>query len=610
MNSYNYSYNVLIQRFNAFADGHYLIKRFTHGQIDLADMDNDEQYPFMHVTPDVIKPSNGAITFSFHVMFADIPRDKESKAEYQREVISDCVRLAQDLIGEIKNGLTLFGYDVQMANEPTLEPFMEEYKNTLTGIAFTIDLEVPYNYSACDIPANWSIGGSSTGGSGSAIGVTFKVNSVNNAVQNVLNLVAGSGITITDNGDGSVTFTSVGGGGGGSVSWGGITGTLSNQTDLQNALDAKANTSALGAVAFSDDYNDLINQPTIPAAQVNSDWNSVSGVSEILNKPNSLPPSGAAGGDLQGNYPNPIVHQVHSIEMQAGTPSTGDVWLYEGAPAKWQHQPLPAIHVTNDSAVTGASVKDALNHLNATKQETLVSGTNIKTVNSQTLVGSGNVSVGSVTSISGIGTTAGLSLSGTVTSSGNLILSGTLSTPISTINDSTTVGQNLVKLTNPSAVRFLRINADNTVSARTSAEMVTDLAITSASTSLLFQSQNATNIPSSSTYFGCLFGGALSIVSTDTLRRTPIATAGTLTRLFIQTSSAQPATGSLVCTVRKNSVDQALTLTIAAGSAAGVFTDLINSVSVAAGDFMGMKFQNNATTVSANVLSNQVILTI
>ena len=32
-------------------------------------------------------------------------------------------------------------------------------------------------------------------------------------------------------------------------------------------------------------YNDLDNKPTIPAAQVNSDWNSTEGVSQILNKP-------------------------------------------------------------------------------------------------------------------------------------------------------------------------------------------------------------------------------------------------------------------------------------------------------------------------------------
>lgn len=54
--------------------------------------------------------------------------------------------------------------------------------------------------------------------------------------------------------------------------WGGIVGTLSNQTDLQNALDAKAAAShnhdgvyvkpdSLAAVATSGDYDDLLNKP-------------------------------------------------------------------------------------------------------------------------------------------------------------------------------------------------------------------------------------------------------------------------------------------------------------------------------------------------------------
>ena len=40
---------------------------------------------------------------------------------------------------------------------------------------------------------------------------------------------------------------------------------------------------------FSGNYNSLTNKPTIPAAQVNSDWNATSGVSVILNKP-TVPP--------------------------------------------------------------------------------------------------------------------------------------------------------------------------------------------------------------------------------------------------------------------------------------------------------------------------------
>ena len=42
----------------------------------------------------------------------------------------------------------------------------------------------------------------------------------------------------------------------------------------------------LAPVATSGSYNDLIDKPTIPDAQVNSDWNATSGKAEILNKPN------------------------------------------------------------------------------------------------------------------------------------------------------------------------------------------------------------------------------------------------------------------------------------------------------------------------------------
>ncbi len=41
----------------------------------------------------------------------------------------------------------------------------------------------------------------------------------------------------------------------------------------------------MATVATSGDYDDLTNKPTIPAAQVNADWNAASGVAQILNKP-------------------------------------------------------------------------------------------------------------------------------------------------------------------------------------------------------------------------------------------------------------------------------------------------------------------------------------
>ena len=55
-------------------------------------------------------------------------------------------------------------------------------------------------------------------------------------------------------------------------------------SDLTNDLNY-VEASDLQTVAFTGSYNDLTDTPSIPAAQVNSDWNAVSGVAEILNKP-------------------------------------------------------------------------------------------------------------------------------------------------------------------------------------------------------------------------------------------------------------------------------------------------------------------------------------
>lgn len=65
-----------------------------------------------------------------------------------------------------------------------------------------------------------------------------------------------------------------------------VSGWQSFATSAQGTkADTAVQPSDLATVATTGDYSDLTNKPTIPAAQVNSDWNANSGVAQILNKP-------------------------------------------------------------------------------------------------------------------------------------------------------------------------------------------------------------------------------------------------------------------------------------------------------------------------------------
>lgn len=76
-------------------------------------------------------------------------------------------------------------------------------------------------------------------------------------------------------------------------------------SSLAGVLDSvrAAKIDGLATVATSGSYMDLSNTPTIPAAQVSSDWNASSGPAQILNKPSAMTPSAhaathaAAGSD-------------------------------------------------------------------------------------------------------------------------------------------------------------------------------------------------------------------------------------------------------------------------------------------------------------------------
>jgi drug/metabolite transporter superfamily protein YnfA len=61
---------------------------------------------------------------------------------------------------------------------------------------------------------------------------------------------------------------------------------LNTDWNATSGISQILNKPTFSVAASTGDYSDLLNKPTIPAAQVNSDWNATSGISQILNKPN------------------------------------------------------------------------------------------------------------------------------------------------------------------------------------------------------------------------------------------------------------------------------------------------------------------------------------
>ena len=159
--------------------------------------------------------------------------------------------------------------------------------------------------------------------------------------------------------------------GGGTTSWGSITGTLTSQTDLNTALLAKVtgNASITGATKTKITY-DSKGLVTSGADATTAD------IADSLNK----------------RYVTDAQQTI--IGNTSGT-NTGD-------------------NATN-SQYSG---------LAASKQDTLVSGTNIKTINSTTLLGSGNITTGSVTSVGVSMPTAFTVTNSPIISSGTIAITG------------------------------------------------------------------------------------------------------------------------------------------------------------------------------------------
>jgi len=162
MPNYTDSYITLVRALKLYADGHHMIRRFGHGQLLEADLESSHEFPLMWVSPESFDwPTDGKTrTYGLRILFADLPLDTDGDyRERCGEVISDCKRLAEDLLGTIRNGEGPWSVQRGVVRVVTSSatPFIDERQNKLTGVELSLTVQTPYVWDACDVPATWNL---------------------------------------------------------------------------------------------------------------------------------------------------------------------------------------------------------------------------------------------------------------------------------------------------------------------------------------------------------------------------------------------------------------------------------------------------------------------
>ena len=171
--------------------------------------------------------------------------------------------------------------------------------------------------------------------------------------------------------------------------------TSGDYTDLSNIPN-------LATVATTGDYGDLTNKPTIPAAQVQSDWDEADSSSKayIQNKPTipTVPTNVSAFTNDAGYTTNEgTITGITMNGVSKGTSGVVDIGTVI-TDISGKQDVIDSSHKLNadlvdDTTSTNKFVTASDKSTWSGKQDALVSGTNIKTINNESILGSGNITI-------------------------------------------------------------------------------------------------------------------------------------------------------------------------------------------------------------------------
>lgn len=184
--------------------------------------------------------------------------------------------------------------------------------------------------------------------------------------------------------------------------WGGVVGTLSDQTDLQTVLDTK------GTSNFSGAYADLSGKPTLgtAAATASTDYATAA---QGATANSALQPAGngsaltgltkaqvgLANADNTSDAAKPVsTAQQSAFDLKANLASPTFTGTVGGVTAT-----MVGLGSVNNTSDADKPISTATQTALDAKQATLVSATNIKTINGSTVLGSGDLVVSGSTNI-------------------------------------------------------------------------------------------------------------------------------------------------------------------------------------------------------------------
>lgn len=224
-------------------------------------------------------------------------------------------------------------------NDLTFKPFIPSLINDLSDVEGTPSVGQVLKWNG----TVWAPAADLTGGGGGG-GITLSDLSVTTGT------ASGGGSLSYDNTNGTFTFTPPN-----------LSVYLTSETNPDwNATTGVArilNKPTLATVATSGSYSDLINTPTIPAAQVPSDWTATTGVTRILNKPTLATVATSGSYNDLANRPSlATVATSGEYADLANRPSLASVAISASYNDLVDQPVIPAAQVPSDwNATTGVS---------------------------------------------------------------------------------------------------------------------------------------------------------------------------------------------------------------------------------------------------------------